>query len=103
MGGAAGARPSDSRQAPARAVRRRSRARAAAQRRGRRAIPGLFETARRRGRAAHAAGAGRGLRPAGAHRDRQSVGWGKSVSVRVDLGGRRISKKKKKKKKNTET
>src|SRR3546814_14828171 len=24
--------------------------------------------------------------------DRQSVGWGKSVSVRVDLGGRRIIK-----------
>src|SRR3546814_15395176 len=28
--------------------------------------------------------------------DRQSVVWGKSVSVRVDLGGRRIIKKKKK-------
>src|SRR3546814_19317340 len=27
--------------------------------------------------------------------DRQSVVWGKSVSVRVDLGGRRIIKKKK--------
>src|SRR3546814_14688195 len=27
--------------------------------------------------------------------DRKSVGWGKSVSVRVDLGGRRIIKKKK--------
>src|SRR3546814_13796874 len=27
-------------------------------------------------------------------RDRKSVGWGKSVSVRVDLGGRRIIKKK---------
>src|SRR3546814_19899618 len=27
--------------------------------------------------------------------DRKSVVWGKSVSVRVDLGGRRISKKKK--------
>src|SRR3546814_11992130 len=26
--------------------------------------------------------------------DRKSVGWGKSVSVRVDLGGRRIIKKK---------
>src|SRR3546814_15692018 len=26
-------------------------------------------------------------------RDRKSVGWGKSVSVRVDLGGRRIIKK----------
>src|SRR3546814_16938081 len=26
--------------------------------------------------------------------DRKSVGWGKSVSVRVDLGGRRIMKKK---------
>src|SRR3546814_11894122 len=31
-------------------------------------------------------------------RDRKSVGWGKSVSVRVDLGGRRAIKKKKKKK-----
>src|SRR3546814_18654057 len=30
--------------------------------------------------------------------DRTSVVWGKSVSVRVDLGGRRIIKKKKKKK-----
>src|SRR3546814_14575532 len=30
--------------------------------------------------------------------DRKSVGEGKSVSVRVDLGGRRIIKKKKKKK-----
>src|SRR3546814_17692729 len=29
--------------------------------------------------------------------DRKSVGWGKSVSVRVDLGGRRIIKKKKQK------
>src|SRR3546814_15812193 len=29
-------------------------------------------------------------------RDRKSVVWGKSVSVRVDLGGRRIIKKKKK-------
>src|SRR3546814_18877051 len=28
--------------------------------------------------------------------DRKSVGWGKSLSVRVDLGGRRIIKKKKK-------
>src|SRR3546814_15634856 len=28
--------------------------------------------------------------------DRKSVGWGKSVSGRVDLGGRRIIKKKKK-------
>src|SRR3546814_13583338 len=27
---------------------------------------------------------------------RKSVGWGQSVSVRVDLGGRRIIKKKKK-------
>src|SRR3546814_12705478 len=30
-------------------------------------------------------------------RDRKSVVWGKSVSVRVDLGGRRIIKKKKNK------
>src|SRR3546814_18335217 len=30
----------------------------------------------------------------GSQRDRKSVGEGKSVSVRVDLGGRRISKKK---------
>src|SRR3546814_20770956 len=29
-------------------------------------------------------------------RDRKSVVWGKTVSVRVDLGGRRIIKKKKK-------
>src|SRR3546814_17330088 len=28
--------------------------------------------------------------------DRKSVVWGKSVSVRVDLGGRRLTKKKKK-------
>src|SRR3546814_12334273 len=28
------------------------------------------------------------------HKDRQSVGSGKSVSVRVDLGGRRVLKKK---------
>src|SRR3546814_16728099 len=28
--------------------------------------------------------------------DRESVGWGKSVSVRVDIGGGRIIKKKKK-------
>src|SRR3546814_19853312 len=34
----------------------------------------------------------RGL--AGADIDRQSVVWGKSVSVRVDLGGRRLIKKK---------
>src|SRR3546814_12674425 len=33
---------------------------------------------------------------AGGLRDRKSVVWGKSVSVRVDLGGRRIIKKKKK-------
>src|SRR3546814_14022194 len=32
------------------------------------------------------------------HRDRKSVVQGKRVSVRVDLGGRRILKKKKKKK-----
>src|SRR3546814_19950559 len=32
--------------------------------------------------------------------DRKSVGWGQSVSLRVDLGGRRIIKKKKKKTKN---
>src|SRR3546814_13283447 len=31
------------------------------------------------------------------HGDRKSVVWGKSVSVRVDLGGRRIIKKKRKK------
>src|SRR3546814_13129596 len=30
-------------------------------------------------------------------KDRKSVVWGKSVSVRVDLGGRRIIKKKKRK------
>src|SRR3546814_17480454 len=32
------------------------------------------------------------------YEDRKSVEWGKSVSVRVDLGGRRIIKKKIKKK-----
>src|SRR3546814_13336948 len=31
---------------------------------------------------------------AAAESDRKSGGWGKSVSVRVDLGGRRIMKKK---------
>src|SRR3546814_5586502 len=31
--------------------------------------------------------------PFGLHEDRKSVVWGKSVSVRVDLGGRRIIKK----------
>src|SRR3546814_12644666 len=35
---------------------------------------------------------------AGDRGDRKSVGWGKSVSVRVDVGGRRIIKKKKQKK-----
>src|SRR3546814_19694177 len=35
----------------------------------------------------------------GALKDRKSVGWGKSVSGRVDLGGRRNIKKKKKQKK----
>src|SRR3546814_18468497 len=30
------------------------------------------------------------------HLDRKSVVWGKSVSVRVDIGGRRLIKKKKK-------
>src|SRR3546814_19763882 len=34
--------------------------------------------------------------PAGLRSDRKSVVWGKRVSVRVDLGGRRIIKKKKK-------
>src|SRR3546814_15327928 len=34
-------------------------------------------------------------------RDRKSVVWGKSVSVRVDLGGRRIIKKKKQQNKET--
>src|SRR3546814_13435532 len=33
----------------------------------------------------------------GSHPDRKSVGWGKGVAVRVDLGGRRLIKKKKKK------
>src|SRR3546814_11115755 len=32
-------------------------------------------------------------RMAGFEADRKSVAWGKSVSVRVDLGGRRIIKK----------
>src|SRR3546814_16965064 len=36
------------------------------------------------------------------HRDRKSVVSGKSVSVRVDLGGRRIIKKKKNKKNETQ-
>src|SRR3546814_17722808 len=34
-------------------------------------------------------------------RDRKSVVWGKSVSVRVDLGGRRLIKKKNTKQSNT--
>src|SRR3546814_17823227 len=34
----------------------------------------------------------RGVWKSEAERDRQSVGWGKSVSGRVDLGGRRIIK-----------
>src|SRR3546814_17409772 len=34
----------------------------------------------------------------GVGQDRKSVVWGKSVSVRVDIGGRRIIKKKKKQK-----
>src|SRR3546814_15933202 len=38
-----------------------------------------------------------GFRPADISLDRKSAGSGKSVSVRVDLGGRRIIKKKKKK------
>src|SRR3546814_17716129 len=38
-----------------------------------------------------------GLHTAIAHEDRQSVGSGKSVSVRVDLGGRGILKTKKNK------
>src|SRR3546814_10936636 len=60
---------------------------------GRRAAPVL--AARRRGRtAAHLRGGplrGRVAAPPG---DRKSVVEGKSVSVRVDLGGRRIIKKK---------
>src|SRR3546814_11621565 len=35
--------------------------------------------------------------------DRKSAVWGKSVSVSVDLGGRRVIKKKKNKKKKTNT
>src|SRR3546814_17737727 len=39
------------------------------------------------------------VKPAcGRSRDRKSVVWGESVSVRVDLGGRRVLKKKKNKK-----
>src|SRR3546814_20145721 len=56
---------------------------------GRRSAPRRSDGARRR----HAA---QGHRQAGARRDRTSVGQGKSVSVRVDRGGRRIMKKKKK-------
>src|SRR3546814_12732137 len=37
----------------------------------------------------------KGVIPGDAMLDRQSVVWGKSVSVRVDLGGRRIINKKK--------
>src|SRR3546814_16092098 len=44
---------------------------------------------------------GEGTRVRG-QRDRKSVVSGKSVSVRVDLGGRRIIKKKKKRKKQTQ-
>src|SRR3546814_20737341 len=39
--------------------------------------------------------AGRNGRSRRSAEDRKSVEWGKSVSVRVDLGGRRIIKKKK--------
>src|SRR3546814_12977964 len=50
------------------------------------------------GQASHRAGVRLLSAPAGieAPADRKSVVWGKSVSVRVDLGGRRIHKKKKK-------
>src|SRR3546814_17424015 len=44
---------------------------------------------------------GGGCGPGGG--DRKSVVWGKSVSVRVDLGGRRIIKKKKQSKNNNLT
>src|SRR3546814_14409757 len=54
----------------------------------------LWRRDRRNGAEAHRDGSGR------AHQqDRKSVVEGKSVSVRVDLGGRRILKKKKKNKK----
>src|SRR3546814_11756743 len=49
----------------------------------------------------HWPGLDRSFRPLAGRRalaDRKSVVWGKSVSVRVDLGGRRIIKKKKQKK-----
>src|SRR3546814_15706770 len=44
--------------------------------------------------AEHDVAVGHGERSAAAIADRKSVVWGKSVSVRVDLGGRRIINKK---------
>src|SRR3546814_11567368 len=76
-------------------------------RRGRAAIWLFRDRARGqfRAQARFPAGVGRGGgggaeagRPVQERADRKSVGEGKSVYVRVDLGGRRIIKKKKKKK-----
>src|SRR3546814_11303159 len=54
-----------------------------------------YLSARRRMRCSHPARAGAAVRGKRiATRERKSVGWGKSVSVRVDLGGRRNIKKK---------
>src|SRR3546814_13442786 len=66
-------------------ARRRSRGEVAS---GARGAPG------RAGRAGdRAGGEAHRLQPAGGARDRKSVVQGKSVSVRVDLGGRRIIEK----------
>src|SRR3546814_11610660 len=57
-------------------------------------VPGAACLRQRRARRTRA-GAVRRRAGAEAGRDRKSVVWGKRVSVRVDLGGRRIIKKKK--------
>src|SRR3546814_14153021 len=80
------------------AVRRPAAARGA----GGDRLPAAADGAIVRGGAGDGGGAGRGIarrkaarhRGVGAWRDRKSVVSGKSVSVRVDLGGRRIIKKK---------
>src|SRR3546814_12384324 len=69
----------------------RKQQRCPARPRDRRLADGRRGTAWRTCRARHR----RGRQQDGSGRDRKSVVWGKSVSVRVNLGGRRIIKKKK--------